>query len=263
MVHVTSFYKFMPLDREGLPSVQQSILADMADLHLLGTVILSVEGINATVAGNAEATGQFKSQLCNRFGDIRFKDSTCAAEPFRRAEVVIRKEIVTMKRELIPEGTEATHLSSSEWHEMLLSDQPKVLIDTRNDYETLAGKFRGAIDPGLKRFSDWEAYLDSTEFEKDVPVMIYCTGGIRCEKAIIPMLERGFEKVYQLRDGILGYLAEYPDGEYEGECYVFDGRVAVDQHLRPSQTFAHCATCGATARRAKEGESYCEACATP
>ncbi len=234
----------------------------MAEFSLLGTVILSVEGINATVAGTEQAILAFKTKLIKRFGELRFKDSTCETEPFRRAEVVIRKEIVTMKRELIPEGTEATHLSPTEWHEMLLNDEPKVLIDTRNDYEMLAGKFRGAIDPGLKRFSDWETYLDSTPLDKDVPVMIYCTGGIRCEKAIVPLLERGFEKVYQLRDGILGYLAEYPDGEYEGECYVFDGRVALDQHLQPSQTYAHCAICGATALRSPQGDSLCDSCAT-
>jgi UPF0176 protein len=130
---------------------------------------------------------------------------------------------------------------------MLESDEPKLLIDTRNRYETQVGKFRGAIDPDLGTFSDWQTYLRQTPLPKDVPVMIYCTGGIRCEKAILEMHEEGFEKVYQLRDGILGYLAEYPQGYYEGECYVFDDRVTVGPDLKPTGNYGTCPGCGLTA----------------
>lgn len=233
----------------------------MAENGVLGLVVLAPEGVNGTVGGAADAIGRFKEVVGEMFGlgDIRFKDSSCEAPPFRRISVDIRSEIVGMKRpDLVPERVEQDHLSPKEWHQILASDEPKVVIDTRNKYEVAAGRFRGAIDPELTSFSQWGSYLDSSEIPKDAPVLIYCTGGIRCEKAILEMRLRGFDRVFQLRDGILGYLAEYPNGFYEGDCFVFDDRVALDQNLEPSGRYGICPGCGLTSSE-KRTCGWCEA----
>lgn len=261
MLCVTSFYRFVPLGDERLGEIRSELKAWMAGHAVLGLVVLANEGINGTVAGEPANIGEFKVFVGGLLGlnDLRFKDSTCEEPPFHRVSVDIRSEIVGMKRpDLVPDSVENSHLSPREWHEILASDQPKVVIDTRNRYETLAGKFKGAVDPGLSHFSEWGKYLDSAEIPEDVPVLIYCTGGIRCEKAILELRRRGRENVYQLRDGILGYLAEYPDGFYEGDCFVFDDRVAVDRNLQPSGRYGICPGCGLTSD-AKQTCGWCGA----
>jgi len=247
---ITSFYRFLDLEPDRLDALVTELSEVLREQGIWGLVILATEGINATVAAESPDTiARFKMLVCERLGDdgIRFKDSTSEIKPFRHQNVVGRTEIVTLRRpDLHPDDPESSHLSAREWHAMLGSPEPKIVLDTRNRYETVAGKFRGAIDPGLDAFSEWGEYLDRAELPTDVPVMIYCTGGIRCEKAILELRARGFEKVYQLRDGILGYLAEFPDGEFEGECFVFDDRVALDQHLQPTTRFGICPGCGLT-----------------
>jgi UPF0176 protein len=179
--------------------------------------------------------------------------------PFLNISVDVRPEIVTLKKPgLAPTEPENQHLSAREWHERMLSNEPKLVIDTRNTYETIAGKFRGAIDPQIENFAEWAAYLDRAELPKDVPVFIYCTGGIRCEKAILEMKDRGFEDVHQLRDGILGYLEDYPDGLFEGECFVFDRRVTVGPDLKPTGNFGVCSGCGTTTPERTQCE-FCDA----
>ena len=266
---VTSFYRFIPIAEGRIAGIQSALDACMKENRLLGLVLIANEGINGSVAGEPEAVEVFKRTACAEIGttDVRFKDSVSTVRPFRDQRVERRAEIVGLKRpDLAPESPENNHLSPAEWHEFLNSGQPKVLIDTRNSYETRAGKFKGAIDPGLKQFSDWEDYLDNADLPKDTPVLIYCTGGIRCEKAILAMHDRGFDKVYQLRDGILGYLAEYPEGHYEGECFVFDNRVTVGPNLQPTGNYGICPGCGLTAEKVATcvrcGKSYfiCEEC---
>lgn len=226
---------------------------------LMGLALLAPEGINATVAGAEGPIESFKVLIRGVLGndEIRFKDSVSQIPPFKRVTVDIRTEIVGLKRpDLTPNATEDHHLSAREWHEMLGSDEPKIVIDTRNGYETSLGMFHGAIDPSLDRFSDWSGYLDKEPLPTDQPILIYCTGGIRCEKAILDMRAHGFERVYQLRDGILGYLAEYPDGQFEGECFVFDDRVSLGSDLLPTGNFGICPGCGLTSG-AKKACSWC------
>lgn len=226
---------------------------------VLGLVLFAPEGANGTVAGSSDGVASFKEFLFELLGttEIRFKDSESDRPPFRRISVDLREEIVGLKRpDIHPDSTENFHLSPAEWHAALSDESPKLLIDTRNRYETRAGMFKGAIDPDINIFSEWGTYLDQADLPKDLPVYMYCTGGIRCEKALIEMKSRGFDEVYQLRDGILGYLEEYPDGLYEGECYVFDQRVAVDSHLRPTQIYGTCPGCGLTAKE----QRVCERC---
>ena len=219
----------------------------MTENDLMGLVLFAEEGTNGTVAGGEVAIEAFKTFICGlvETEDIRFKNSISEVPPFHRVSVDIRREIVGLKRpDISPDTTQNHHLSPSEWHEAMVNEQPKLVIDTRNRYETMAGKFKGAIDPDMNHFSDWGTYLDSADLPKDVPVYMYCTGGIRCEKALIEMRSRGFDQVYQLRDGILGYLAEFPNGEFEGDCFVFDDRVALDKNLKPSGRIGICPGCG-------------------
>jgi UPF0176 protein len=270
---ITSFYRFVPIDEALLPSWRTSINQFLAERNVKGLVLLAAEGINGTVAGASEGIEEFKSWLQLSFGSIRFKDSQCDVRPFKRRTVDIRQEIVGLKRpDLSPETEDNGHLSAQEWHDRLSLNEPAIVIDARNRYETKLGKFKGATDPNLTTFSDWSDYVETADLPRDVPVLIYCTGGIRCEKAALAMREEGFEKVYQLRDGILGYLAEYPEGFFEGECFVFDDRVSLGPDLKPSGNYGICPGCGLTsgAKRTCEwcGASYfvcadCEAARHP
>ena len=259
-VFVTSFYRFLSLNAEELVRRQTDLRNFLLSNEMLGLILLAPEGVNGTVAGSAEAVESFKRMLgldLHR-DDISFKDSWCEVMPFHRITVDIRNEIVGMKRpDLIPESATNRHLSPQEWHERITFDEPKIIIDTRNSFETSLGKFKGAVDPNLSKFSDWGRYLDQAELPNDIPIYLYCTGGIRCEKAILEMQIRGHENVYQLKDGILGYIEEFPQGEFEGECFVFDGRVAVDCNLQPSTKHGICPNCGLTSDN-KQSCSVCE-----
>ncbi|WP_227624978.1 rhodanese-related sulfurtransferase [Fimbriimonas ginsengisoli] len=242
---VSSFYKFCRLTSEEVQAHQTWFGSYMESSRVLGLVVLAEEGINATVAGERGAVDVLKTYVEAHFGEVRFKDSVSEMCPFHRVSVDIRREIVASKNDGLPlPPGDDHHLSPSEWHAMLAGPNPKTVIDTRNRYETQLGMFEGAVDPDLKSFGDWGGYLDRAEIPRDQPVMIYCTGGIRCEKAIFELRSRGFEEVYQLRDGILGYLEQFPEGKYRGECFVFDDRVALDAHLNPTTKAGICPGCG-------------------
>ena len=268
---VTSFYRFVPVDRDRILGIRATLKDWMSQRSMRGLVLIAPEGVNGTVSGSQSDISEFKDfvQDLVQTHDIRFKDATTPVRPFHRLSVDAREEIVGLKRpDLVPLETQDHHLTPAEWHEWMTSDREKLVIDTRNTYETMAGKFKGAVDPGLKTFAEWSTYLDTAQISKDVPVLMYCTGGIRCEKAILEMRTRGFDQVYQLRDGILGYLAEFPDGEFEGECFVFDDRVTVGPDLQPTGNFGICPGCGLTASKVVScewcGNSFfhCQDCET-
>jgi UPF0176 protein len=210
--------------------------------------LLADEGINGTVAGAAEPMLEFKRELSAivYFAGLSFKDSTADRPPFRRLAVQIRDEIVTLKSGIkIPKIKPENRLSPTEWNEMIVNRGESVtILDTRNTYETQMGKFRGAVDPRIKAFGEFPDYVRRSGIPKDKPVLMYCTGGIRCEKAIEEMYAQGYSEVYQLDGGILKYLEEYPDHQFDGECFVFDHRVAVDQRLQPTTRYRLCPHCG-------------------
>jgi UPF0176 protein len=211
-----------------------------------------MEGINGTVAGSAEKIGAFKTAVEKAFdAEIHFKDSVSEHPPFRDFRIRHRKEIVTLKRpDLVPNG-ESGHLSPKEWHDVL-SNEDVVLIDTRNTYETDIGKFKNAIDLRIEEFSEFPEKIKSLGLKKDQKVLMYCTGGIRCEKAILEMNDQGYSNVFQLKGGILEYLKEFPNEHFDGECFVFDYRVAVDQNLNASARYRFCPHCGQPATEAIE-----------
>jgi len=244
---ITSFYQFVRLPADTLELIQSQIRTWIAERGVIGLVLVATEGLNATVAGSEIHIQAFKDLMRKLTGieTIRFKDSSCQERPFHRTSVDIRAEIVALKRpDLLPLEQNSNHLSPAEWHEWIESDRPKVMVDTRNDYEINVGKFAGAVVPGLKSFSEWSDYADKANLPKDTTLLIYCTGGIRCEKVMLDMKERGYEKIYQLQDGILGYLTEFPDGHFEGECFVYDDRVAVGAGMAPTTKYGICPGCG-------------------
>ena len=245
MIQICAYYVFKPLSVQEVRQLKEE-LEQMAQSHeLRGLVLLGREGLNFTISGPAQGLEAFKLWLKARLllDQPAFKDSWASKHPFHVFRVKVKKEIVTLHRaDLVPSGR-AHHLSPKDWHEKLQAGDA-IVLDTRNDYEVEIGKFKQAIDLQMKEFHEFPDKLKQAALAKDQEILIYCTGGIRCEKALLQMQEQGFAKVYQLEGGILNYLKEYPHEAFDGECFVFDYRVAVDQNLEPSQTYRLCAHCG-------------------
>ncbi len=245
MYSVIAFYKFIRLAPERVEQVQVILKQWAEENKLYGLVILGPEGINATMSAEPHMLEKFKEQLLAlpEFSGIIFKHSKSAKKPFKRFKVKIRPEIVTIKNEDYFAATNNNHLTPTEWNN-ILDTEDCVLIDTRNDYEVELGTFQGAIDPKLKMFSHFPDYVRKSEIPKEKKVLMFCTGGIRCEKAIYEMQSQGYQNVYQLEGGILKYLEEYPNQKFEGDCFVFDHRVALNQELEPSSNVHLCPHCG-------------------
>ncbi|MFA5506844.1 MAG: rhodanese-like domain-containing protein [Vulcanimicrobiota bacterium] len=238
---VTAFFLFEDLSADKL-TLQEELLA-LDDMK--GLVLIADEGINGTVAGSPQAVANFRSVLekRTRLAGLEYKDSYCEKNPFPRWKVELKDQVIQYMDKFRPKG-EHNHLSAAEWHSLLHSGEELTVLDTRNRYEFRVGTFKNAIDPEIDKFTEFADYLDRCELPRDRTTLIFCTGGIRCEKAILDMEERGFEKVYQLEGGILKYLEEFPNQEFEGECFVFDRRVALDQNLEPSRQYWLCPHCG-------------------
>ncbi|MBX3021196.1 MAG: hypothetical protein KF799_05910 [Bdellovibrionales bacterium] len=243
---ITSCYRFTPLKLENLPILSQRLEDFAAHSGLRGLCLLGTEGINLTVSGATSVIAEFKGLLGEvlELNDLQFKDSTASKQPFLIFKVKVKDEIVTLGRpDLAPTSPVNSHLSPAEWHQAV-QDPEAVVIDTRNDYEVDIGKFKTAIDFRTKEFREFPEAVRNSGIAKDKKVLMYCTGGIRCEKAILAMQEQGYKNVFQLDGGILNYLKDFPRAEFEGECFVFDYRVSVDQDLAPTQKYLLCPHCG-------------------
>lgn len=241
---VTTFYKFTRLN--NLDQLQASLENKAKDLNIKGLVILGPDGINSTISATSDENLKlFKQFITESFGNMMFKDSQANKAPFRRFKVKQRDEIVTIGApELFPEKIKNHHLTPTEWNQVLKHETDYVLVDTRNWYETKIGTFKGAQDPKTDQFSEFPKWMEQQNHPKDKKMLIFCTGGIRCEKGILELQKQGYNNVYQLEGGILKYLEEYPNDQFEGECFVFDNRVAVDQNLQPTQQYKLCPHCG-------------------
>lgn len=231
---VAALYKFAKLP--DYRQIQPGLLDFCLVQALKGTLLLAGEGINGTVAGTRGGIDALIAYLRSdkRLSDLEHKESSADEMPFYRMKVRLKKEIVTLGVAGIdPNEKVGTYVAPEDWN-ALISDPDVVVIDTRNGYEYDIGTFRGALDPHTTTFREFPAYvgkyLDPAKHKK---IALFCTGGIRCEKASALMLERGFEAVYHLQGGILRYLENIPAEEslWEGECFVFDQRVAVGHGL--------------------------------
>ncbi|MFN8606739.1 MAG: rhodanese-like domain-containing protein [Vulcanimicrobiota bacterium] len=241
--HVCTFYALAPLDEAAISEILERLRAwEPGEPALNGMVLVAPDGVNATLAGSAESLRAIENWLAGRLPLSTIKRSRSPIAPFRRWKVVRRRETVT-SGEVGQQGAAAQHLSPARWHEML--QQPDVfVIDVRNDYEIRLGTFRGAVDPKTSTFTRFADYVAGLDLPKDKPILTFCTGGIRCEKAAPYLAAQGYSQVYQLDGGILNYLEQFPHGLFEGECFVFDERVALDQNLEPTRRYRRCPQCG-------------------
>ncbi len=233
---IVNFHRFLRLGGDrSLAELRDELQATMIGHEMKGTILLAEEGINASIAGVPERVDEFVACAGEILGcEFDIKESFHDEMPFDRTEVRIKPEIVTLKRAVDVTIAEGTHVGPKEWNE-LISDPNVIVLDTRNDYEVAAGRFRSAIDPKVEKFSDMPYFVDSAlSGDKDKKIAMYCTGGIRCEKFAPYLLEQGFREVFQLEGGILRYLESIPEKEslWDGECFVFDRRISVDSELK-------------------------------
>lgn len=214
---------------------------------LKGSILLAAEGINGTVSGTRNGIDALLAWLGRdtRFNGISIKESWDTEQPFYRMKVKLKKEIVTLGVDGVsPLARVGTYVAPEQWN-ALISDPEVLVIDTRNHYEVAVGRFRGALDPATGSFTEFPEYVERhLDPKKHKKIAMYCTGGIRCEKATSYMLDAGFDEVYHLQGGILKYLETIPKEEslWEGECFVFDNRVTVDHRLAPG-SYDQCHGC--------------------
>lgn len=242
---VAALYKFAPLAK--LPLLREDILHICRQNNIHGILLIAHEGINGTIAGSREEIDTVLAFLRAVPGlpDLEHKESYATTLPFHRMKVRIKNEIVTLGMpEANPNEIVGTYLSPDEWNSVI-SDPDTIIIDTRNDYEVAIGTFKGATDPQTQSFREFPVYVQQNlDPMKHKKVAMFCTGGIRCEKASSLMKKYGFEKVYHLKGGILKYLEEVPPEKslWEGECFVFDQRVSVKHGLEIG-SYALCPSC--------------------
>jgi predicted sulfurtransferase len=231
-------YKFVEL--QDLPELRAELAEECKRLSLKGTILLAKEGVNCFLAGLPESAAAIQAKLRSIPGleDLEFKESLSDHQPFTRMLVKIKKEIITMGRpEIRPTQATGRRLSAEEFRQWLKEGREMTVLDTRNDYEVRLGTFAGALDLGLKTFRQFPQKVDAMDARlKDKPLVAFCTGGIRCEKATAYLQDKGFKDVYQLDGGILKYFEKTGGEHFNGECFVFDFRVAVDPALKETKT---------------------------
>jgi UPF0176 protein len=229
---MAAFYHFTELPDYKMMRIP---LKEFCDTHQLkGTILLAKEGINSTIAGSREAIDAVLAYLRNdpRLQNLEHKESYCQGIPFQRMKVRLKKEIVTLGvPDIDPRHRVGTYIDPQDWNE-LIADPDVIVIDTRNNYEVEFGTFKNAVNPNLETFGEFPDYVqEQLNPEKHQKIAMFCTGGIRCEKASAYMLSQGFSEVYHLKGGILKYIEEVPKEEsiWEGECFVFDDRISIDK----------------------------------
>ncbi|MEO1939894.1 rhodanese-related sulfurtransferase, partial [Candidatus Thioglobus sp.] len=242
---VCALYQFVRLD--DFEAFRTPLRELMVELEVKGTILLALEGLNGTISGSKESIDgviQFL-QDDGRFDNLEIKFSHSETTPFKRLKVKLKKEIVTLGVEHIdPLSSVGTYVTPQDWND-LISDPDVVLIDTRNNYEYEIGSFKGAINPNTETFREFPTYTkNNLEQYRGKKVAMFCTGGIRCEKSTAYLKSQGFDTVYHLHGGILKYLEEMDEDQslWEGECFVFDDRVAVKHNLEQGQ-YDQCHAC--------------------
>lgn len=242
---VAAFYKFVPLP--DYRELRDYLQRKSEDLGLLGSILLAEEGINGTVSGEDPAVHSlFKNLRADpRLADLHYKESRAKEQPFYRMKVRLKKEIVSLGvKGVDPNSVVGEYVSPQDWNSLISREDVRV-IDTRNHYEYHLGTFKGAEDPNTASFRDFPEWVaNHLDPARDQEVAMFCTGGIRCEKATSYLLDKGFKRVYHLDGGILHYLETVNKEEslWEGDCFVFDNRVTVDHDLEEGD-FEVCPAC--------------------
>jgi UPF0176 protein len=234
-IRIIAFYKFARLPHYG--DLRKPLLQFCRENGIHGTILLAPEGINATVAGTPDSMKQLIEKLLSHdeFKGLEWKESFFADMPFKRMKVRLKKEIVGLGiKHIDPTRKVGEYVSPKEWNK-LIEDPEVIVIDTRNHFEYEFGTFSRAIDPRTKSFRQFPKFVrESLADAKEKKIAMFCTGGIRCEKATAYLLEEGFANVYHLHGGILKYFEEIPKEEslFNGECFVFDERITVDHSMQ-------------------------------
>jgi UPF0176 protein len=250
MYHVLLFYKF--IDIENVDQVVKEHRQLCESLGLKGRILISDQGLNGTAAGTKEAIEAYKKAMNEHqyFSEIDFKESTCDFMPFPRLQVKEREEVITTGvKHRINLSERGQHVDRDTFHQWLVDGEDMVILDLRNDYEWEVGRFRNAIRPPMKYFRDIkeQEVIDFYKQFKGKKIVMYCTGGIRCEPASAFLINEclGYENVYQLEGGVVKYAEKYAnDGFFEGKCYVFDERIMVDVDTSPNaKVVGKCAIC--------------------
>ena len=243
MFNIFGFYKFKKLN--SLKKIKKNIQLFMLNNEVRGTVILAKEGINGTIAGKINKVTYVKKKILKTFNIKDFdnkNNSTSKFQPFHRAKVKIKKEVVPIGLNLNEKiKKDNQYIDPNKWNE-LIKKKDTFLIDARKPFEYKVGTFKGAVNPNVNHFRDFPEYLN--KIKKKQPVAMFCTGGIRCEKASVYLKKNGFKNVYQLKGGILNYLEKIKKEKslWKGECYVFDNRVSVKHQLKQG-TYSMCCGC--------------------
>lgn len=258
-----SGYRFVSLTAEQLPSMRADLKSKADGCQLKGTILLSSEGINAFLAGTRENIDSFVSFIHTypEFAGLRFKESFTDYQPFNRMLVRLKKEIIPMNKDsVVPSIKTAPYVSPEQLRQWYQENRDMVILDTRNDYEIALGTFENAYDMHLKHFREFNDAIDFLPAEmKEKTVVTFCTGGIRCEKAAELMSQKGFTNVYQLDGGILNYFEKCGGDFYDGECFVFDQRVAVNSALQETNA-KQCFDCRTPLQSHEIKEAKCPHC---
>ena len=233
---VAAFYKFTPL--YNLSELQETFMQFLTQHKIKGTILLAHEGVNGTLAGSSESINKFKDFLKMRdlLSIKNFKTSACEEEPFPRLKVKLKNEIVSIGNVLAnPQKIVGEYVQPEDWNDLITEDDVLVL-DTRNIYEYSIGTFKDSIQPStinFREFPQWVEELENSQTDKNKKIAMFCTGGIRCEKASSLMKAKGFNNIFHLQGGILNYIKKIDEEHslWEGECFVFDERVALNQNL--------------------------------
>lgn len=224
---VSSFYKYVNIENVDIFQIEH--LEYCKALGIKGKILLANEGINGTISGTPEQVEDYENYLnsINCFSDVKFKRTKAQEHPFRKTIVRIRQEVVTSNFNVNIKNT-GKHLAPKEVKQILDTEKGVILLDARNDYESNIGKFKDAITPQIKTFKDFKKILPEIDKYKNNKIIMYCTGGIRCEKASALLVENGFKDVNQIDGGIINYMQQYPDTYFEGRCFVFDDRLSIE-----------------------------------
>ena len=233
-IYIYTFYRFKNL--KYIKSIKTKLDKLYKNKSVLGTVLIANEGINGTISGSKKNLESFIHDMkkCTKIRKLSLKVSENQFIPFYKFKIRLKKEIVTIgDRSIKPEKITGTHISPKKW-DKIIENNKYLIIDTRNKYEVEIGSFKNAINPKTKSFSDFPKFIEKSKINKKRPIAMFCTGGIRCEKASTYLLKNGYKNILQLDGGILNYL-EYKKNKknnyWQGECFVFDNRIAVNTNL--------------------------------
>jgi UPF0176 protein len=243
---VSTFYHFAPL--HDLPALKSSLLERMIQQKVKGTITLAAEGINATICGSKQAVDKLLLAIRNIPGLESLQDqiSHYKAMPFGKSKVKIKPELISLGEPTNPSVCVGAYVAPKDWN-ALITRKDVITIDTRNYYEYKMGHFKNALNPDTRNFKQMVAYTREQLNPKTHPhIAMYCTGGIRCEKYSSYLLDQGFKNIYHLKEGILAYLTQINevDSLWQGDCYVFDDRIAISHGLRANPDISKCLACG-------------------